>query len=176
MPKLLRIPDTTALPAGPTRDFVELLFDYHQIARHPTLEAICEQINEIPEEERLGTASRETVRRMFHGHVPRHWQTVEVVFDALCQLAGVDPDRKVRYWDHRDDERVEADRRSQMQEVWSAALYGRPVDKPLFRGINFDYEEPEPEPVGSSSRFPAIDPWATGGNSRGGSYNDDPPF
>src|SRR5262245_13894581 len=34
MPKLLRMPGTTALPEGLVRDFVELLFDYHQIARH----------------------------------------------------------------------------------------------------------------------------------------------
>jgi hypothetical protein len=112
------MPDETALPQGPVRDFVELLFDYHQIARYPTLEAICTQIDELPEQQRSGTASRETIRRMFHGHVPRNWQTVEVVFDALCQLAGVDPDRKVSYWDEQYEENVQADRRSQMQDVW----------------------------------------------------------
>jgi hypothetical protein len=167
MPKLLRMPDTAALPEGLVRDFVELLFDYHQIARHPTLDEVCAQINERPEDERLGTASRETVRRMFHGHVPRHWQTVEVVFVALCQLAGADPDRKVKYWDDRYDANVETDRRSQMQEVWNAALYGRPTGRSLFRGVDFDYEEPEPTP---STRHPVDDPWATGG------FGDNPPF
>lgn len=172
MPRLLRMPDTTALPEGPVRDFVELLFDYHQIARHPTLEEIYGQIDELPEEERSGTASRETVRRMLHGHVPRHWQTVEVVFLALCRLADVDPDRKVKYWDQEYDENVETDRRGQMREVWSAALYGRPIRRSPFRGVDFDYEEPEPAPTSSNAYRPADDPWATGG----GGFSDDPPF
>jgi hypothetical protein len=172
MPKLLRMPNLDTLPEGPVRDFVELLFDYHHVAHHPTLEEVCDQIDKRPDEERSGTASRETVRRMFHGHAPRHWQTVEVVFVALCQLADVDPDRKVKYYDEQQDEHVVTDRRSQMHDAWSAALYGRPIGKSLFRGVNFDYEEPEPAPPTRNGYQPADDPWATG---RGG-FSDDPPF
>jgi hypothetical protein len=168
MPKLLRMPNLDTLPEGPARDFVELLFDYHHIAHHPTLEQICDQIDKRPEEERAGTASRETVRRMFHGQVPRNWATVEVVFVALCQLAGVDPDRKVKYWEEHDEE-VVADRRGQMHDAWSAALYGRPAGKARFQGINFDYEEPEP-PASARGGF-TDDPWGSGS-----AFSDKPPF
>lgn len=178
MPRVLRIPDTNALPSGPVREFVVLLFDYHRIACHPKLKEICKGIDALPlsEDERKGTASRETVRRMFHGHVPSDWHTVEVVFLALCQMAGVDPDRRVKYtyWDHDGDEvLVNTDRRSQMREAWSDARYGLTGGRAPFQGVDFDYEEPEPPPqrAGSAS---ADDPWATAGG--GGGFSDDPPF
>lgn len=174
MPRLLRIPPIDVLPLGHVRNFVELLFDYREIANYPKLKEISEQVESLPESERNGTASRETIRRMFHGSVPSEWHTVEVVFLALCRLANVDPDRRVKYtyWDgeERSDVEVDTDRRSQMREVWSAALYGRPVGTALFQGVDFDYEEPEPPQ--RSTGFAPDDPWARGG----GGFSDDPPF
>jgi hypothetical protein len=175
MPRLLRIPDINVLPRGRVRDFVELLFDYHQIADYPKLKEISEQVDRLPDSERNGTASRETIRRMFRGSVPSEWHTVEVVFLALCQMADVDPDRRVKYtfWDEEEgvDVEVDTDRRSQMREVWSAALYGRPVNRALFQGVEFDHEESEP-PQRSTGFVSANAPWATGGDG----FTDDPPF
>lgn len=105
--------------------------------------------------------------------MPPDWQTVEVVFFALCQLAGVDPDRKVKYDDEQYDEQVVTDRRSQMHDAWSTALYGRPIGRAPFRGVDFDYEEPEPPRSAFGGYRATDDPWATGA-SRG--FSDDPPF
>ncbi|GAA4396214.1 hypothetical protein GCM10023088_78530 [Actinomadura verrucosospora] len=176
MPRLLRSPPLTVLPHGPVRNFVELLFDYREIANYPKLKEISEQVKSLPESEQNGTASRETIRRMFHGSVPSEWHTVEVVFLALCRMADVDPDRRVKYtyWDEEEESNVEVDtdRRSQMREVWSAALYGRSVSRVRFQGIDFDHEDPEPPRRSTGFRAATDDPWATG---RGG-FSDDPPF
>lgn len=169
----MQMPDKESLPEGPHRDFVELLFDYYRLARRPTLEKIC---NQVRSKDRAGTASRETIRRMLRGvTVPPNWQTVEVVFIALCELAGVAHDVKVKVYSDPEDGWIVTDRRSQMEEVWHAAFDGT-SRRPEFLGLNFRTAEP----VGASGGFgggggfggvPASDPWA-----RGGGISDDPPF
>ncbi|CNF63343.1 Uncharacterised protein [Mycobacterium tuberculosis] len=180
MARVLQMPDETTLPPGPRRAFVRLLFDYYTLARRPTLEAISDQINS---KDRSGTASRETIRRMMHGHtVPRNWQTVEVVFLALCELGEVEPDLRVKAYNERIDETVIIDRRSQMEEAWHAALDGKTLDQPRFLGVDFDNATPvhtggfgSDEGFGGSGGFggrvPASDPWASGGG-----FSTDPPF
>ncbi|WP_125618698.1 helix-turn-helix domain-containing protein [Actinomadura sp. WAC 06369] len=198
MARPMQMPPKADLPEGPHRAFVELLFDYYRRARRPTLEKICTQIQS---KDRAGTASRETVRRMLRGQtIPPNWQTVEAVFAALCELAGVDPDRKVKVFNSFDeDEWTPADRRSQMEAAWNAALDGRIDDRPEFQGIDFETAVPvngfgsgtggfggggstnSSSGFGSggfggstSARAPfKNDPWGSTSKSQ---YSDDPPF
>jgi hypothetical protein len=165
----MQMPDEQTLPEGPHRDFVALLFDYYRLARRPALEKIC---NQIQSADRAGTASRETIRRLMNGvSVPPNWQTVEAIFVALCELAGVTHDVRVKAFDHRADEWVVTDRRSQMEAAWNAALDGRHPDGPGFLGV--DFETAQPLGFGGTARPapPSDNPWATGGG-----FSDDPPF
>ena len=74
--------------------------------------------------ERLrGTASRETIRRMLNGasvltSVP-HWDNVELVYRALCDFAGRDPEATYE-WNHGyDSETVRF--LDELREAWSRA-------------------------------------------------------
>jgi hypothetical protein len=86
------MPGQSELPRGARRDFTEQLFSLYREARRPALREISRA---VPDDS-PGTASTETIRRMLRGKtVPVHWQTVDAVFTALCQLARVDPDEDI---------------------------------------------------------------------------------
>jgi hypothetical protein len=80
------MPGLDELPEGPRRVFVGSLHGLYRAAGRPTLAKIAETAN--VEEEREGTASRETVRRLLHGESLGTWQTAQTVIEALCRLAG----------------------------------------------------------------------------------------
>jgi hypothetical protein len=85
------MPTQDELPAGPVRDFVDILFSLYRAARRPTLEDISKH---ILEGDYPATASKETIRKMLRGTtIPAHWETVETVIRALCDLADIDPER-----------------------------------------------------------------------------------
>ena len=89
MARTMRMPSEDDLPRGTVRDFVELLFWFYRAARRPTLREISDRIQKM---DLPGTASDETIRRMMHGKtVPAHWETVDAVLEALCDLAGAGP-------------------------------------------------------------------------------------
>lgn len=93
MPYRIRVPPENELPRGPVRDFVELLFELADAAHRPTLRQISDATRN--REDRQGSASPETIRRMLRGSaVPGHWPIVEAVLVALCDLAGIDPDER----------------------------------------------------------------------------------
>ncbi|MGI5503572.1 hypothetical protein [Lentzea sp. CA-135723] len=124
MPRHLTMPSLIELPAGPRRDFAELLFRYVRLADRPTLQQISERI--IERDDLPGTASKETVRLMLRGKtVPPRWQNAYSVFLVLCDLSGVDPDSR----DHlasqgtRDYSRV-----GYFKMCWNRALDAPPSD------------------------------------------------
>jgi hypothetical protein len=81
MPKILKMPTRAELPGGPWRDFVEALFRYYRAADRPDLRAIEAAVQRLDEDQRTGTASRETIRQMLRGRtVPRQWGTAATVF------------------------------------------------------------------------------------------------
>ncbi len=93
MARIIRMPTETELAIGPVRDFVDLLFRLYRAAHRPTLETISKHIRDgaYP-----ATASKETIRKMLRGtSIPAHWQTVEAVILALCDLAGWTPDNRI---------------------------------------------------------------------------------
>lgn len=93
MPKIIRMPPETELPAGPARDFVLLLFRLYRAAHRPTLETISRHIRDGGYD---ATASKETLRKMLRGTtIPANWKTVEAVIQALCDLGEAHPDDRI---------------------------------------------------------------------------------
>jgi len=66
MARSLRMPAPHVLQ-GLRREFVEKLFEYYRAAKRPMLREISGLIRE--DDELVGTASRETIRRMLLGEV-----------------------------------------------------------------------------------------------------------
>ena len=114
MARTMRMPSEEDLPSGTVRDFVWLLFYFYRQAHRPTLREISDRIrnSDLP-----GTASTETIRRMLRGTtVPTHWDTVEAVFLALCDLARREPDTRLTF--QGDD----LTRRAHLERLWHRAL------------------------------------------------------
>jgi hypothetical protein len=115
MARVLRMPTMAELPEGAVRDFVAFLWFLHRAANRPTLRVISKSVESI---DHMGTASTETIRRMLRGDsVPANWLTAEAVFEALCHLAGHDPDSDG--WRFL---RVEGTARTLMKRFWNEAL------------------------------------------------------
>jgi hypothetical protein len=115
MAAVIRMPSVKDLPRGPKRDLVEDLFLYYREAGRPTLRAVSDWISE--HEELAGTASRETIRRMLAGtSVPAQWETANAVFQALCCLAGFDPDKVHPGWDES------RSCRERFKDAWNLAI------------------------------------------------------
>jgi hypothetical protein len=125
MPRYIRMLGEDELPEGPRRDLVTKLQDYYEEAGLPPVQEISARCQELAEKnERLrGTASRETVRRMLSGSsvltsVP-HWENVELVYRALCDFAGKDPDASY-VWDQGYDS-GDIKFLDELRDAWSKA-------------------------------------------------------
>ncbi|WP_370939095.1 hypothetical protein [Amycolatopsis sp. cg13] len=87
------MPRRLSKPAGLAKDhqpLLDMLWRFYVAANEPAMKRIAAVIAE--DDNRKATANHETVRRVMAGlHLPE-WQTVEVVFEALCRIGDVDPD------------------------------------------------------------------------------------
>ncbi|WP_042370518.1 hypothetical protein [Streptacidiphilus neutrinimicus] len=151
MPRYIQMLGEDQLPEGPRRDLVARLQDYYEKAGLRPVQEISAKCQELTEkDERLrGTASRETVRRMLNGSsvltsVP-HWENVELVYRALCDFAGQDPDASYE-WHHGYDSGT-AKYLDDLREAWSAARKAPPV---------------EPQKPQSGGWGTLADPWRNG--------------
>jgi hypothetical protein len=137
MPKILRMPTHAELPEGPWREFVEALFRYYHSADRPDLRTIETAVENLDEDQRIGTASRETIRQMLRGRtVPRQWGTAATVLSALCALAGTDPN------DYEDGAFGYGSSRSHLsafKELWNnAADVSRPLSHAEIQAIEVE--------------------------------------
>src|SRR5580693_3357566 len=131
MPRIIRMPTETELPNDPVRDFVGLLFTVYRAAYRPTLETISKHIRDG---DYAATASKETIRKMLRGNsIPAHWQTVEAVILALCDLAGWSQYHSV-VMAHSDGSRVEGSVMYQAENLWHQAL-DEPAERGLFQAM-----------------------------------------
>ena len=87
VPRLIRMPSLNQLPNGPRRAFVGSLHGAYRMAGEPTLAQIVDAIN--ANEDRVGTGSRETVRRLLRGETVSSFENARTVFEALWALAGL---------------------------------------------------------------------------------------
>lgn len=144
MARRVRMPTEEQLPSGSRRRFVSELFERYREADRPSLREISDAI--AGREDRRGTASPETVRRMLNGTTVPGWRTVEAVLVALCDLAGTDPDNE--YYDSEDINREATTFRRELKYLWN-------------RAVDFPDEYDAPMAVR------AVDSWAA---------SDEPPF
>lgn len=149
MARILRMPDTTELPDGPRREFVEELFRYYRKAGRPPLRIITDDIAETYD---AFTASRETIRKMLRGKtVPVNWSVVDGVLTVLCARADIAPEAE--RWPHGRDAGYAATHRQHLRNLWDEAL-----------------ETPPPPARYSGPGKPGG--WPTAANP----YPDEPPF
>lgn len=189
MPRILRIPGTDVLPAGPKREFVKELHVYFRLARRVPLARIAAVADRLKDAEPV---SRETIRRLLVGEGLSNWAKVEAVLRALCELAGHDPDQ--RRWPESEDRFDEDDPtscREHLYRLWSDALDDiGPEEKWIIPPPTFN---PEPTPASGGwggtpspsasggwggASAPSGDPWAPRQPppAPGGGYSDEPPF
>jgi hypothetical protein len=172
---MLRMPSKADLPDGTRREFVAELFIYFKEAGRPTPARIAATTssmqNPLP-------VSRETIRRLLKGETISTWERVDAVLRALCEIGGMDPDR--RRWPESDN--WQDDDPTTCRERLRQLL-----------DDDIDGVEPEnvPAPVpparsnsgwgGSRTQPPQGDPWATTPKPAptapaNGGYSDEPPF
>lgn len=147
------------------RPLVDALWRFYVAANRPTTRRVAEAIQALPEDRQNGTANHETVRRTLRGESVGSWQTVEVIFLALCELADVDPhdvesddnDRWNPPTSHIDD----------IRQAWHQAIDGAPMPAiPRTRAQRDEHE------AGERARQEAFEKMYTST----GSFDDEPPF
>ncbi len=142
----------------------------------------------------LGTAlwiAKPRVRRTLRAETLPQWETVEVIFLALCQIADVDPDDiepnddpnpGFNSWDEPDPLRSHRD---ELERRWRLARYGEVTTLPRTREMKARQEaearaEAEARNRRSRPRPHEDDPWgnapATGTFGGGRVDDDEPPF
>jgi hypothetical protein len=134
---------------------MELVYRLWAEAGMPAAEKVSQSIAEAP---LAGSASKETVRKMLTGKtVPQTWENAEAVFVVLSQMAGIDPDRLVRYLDDVEDYEPypgPEPARTVFRRLWYAA---RGMTE-YAHGSMEDYKPPQE------------------GAWRAGGFSDEPPF
>ncbi|GAA2989707.1 hypothetical protein [Actinokineospora diospyrosa] len=148
-------------------DLVDILWRFYVAADRPTMRGIADAVQGLGDEVRAGTANHETVRRTLRGEAVGSWQTVEVIFLALCELADVDPDDEEGDTGDRWDPLIS--HRKRLRNAWNTARDGEPIpEMPRTRT-----ERARQEAAARRPR-PPDDPW--GSALPVGSFNDEPPF
>ena len=146
MPRYIRMLNEDQLPDGPRREFVAKLYEYYERAEFPSLQVISDRCSELTErDDRLrGSASRETVRRMLTGSSVREgvplWESVEVVYRALCDLAGQDPDASYQWTNGYEAETIKF--LDELRDAWKQALKAPPVKPQQLGGWGGPVGEP----------------------------------
>lgn len=169
-----RLSPPTDVPEDSTY-LVNMLWRFYIAAGDPPMRKIARAIEELPEDQRKGTANHETIRRTLLAKTLPQWETVEVIFLALCQMANVDPD------DVEPDD--DGDRwgpptqphREELRWRYRKARYGEVTPLPRTRDAKARQEAAE-----RAERARQSDPWgkAPARGSFGASSADDepPPF
>jgi len=143
--------------------FVDMLWRFYIAARRPPTRRIAETIEAWDEDQRRGTANHETIRRALRGESVGAWQTVEVMFLALCEMADVDP----HDIDDDDGDRWNPpfSHLERFHRSWNEAVDEAPMpDIPRTRAERA--EQQAAQQAEAEARASAKDPWAT----------DDSPF
>ncbi len=168
-PRLIKPPD---VPESREK-LVDLLWRFFIAAKRPAMRQIAEVIQAWDDDKRNGSANHETIRRTLRGEAVGAWQTVEVIFLALCELADVDPydaDDVEDRWDES------VPHLELLHRYWNQAVDG---GAPMPERLKTRKERAE-EQAAAQKRAAAArqrqhdDPWGSA-PPRGG-FSDEPPF
>ncbi|WP_439659172.1 hypothetical protein ACSHWB_43465 [Lentzea sp. HUAS TT2] len=164
MPPRLTKPTTVPEAREP---LIDLLWRFYRAAQRPPIRRIAQVIEELPEEKRNGSANHETIRRTLRGEQIGAYQTVEVIFLALCELADVDPQDA----DDVDDQWSQPDPYlEQLQRYWNQA-----IDEESAHHYVPPKTRSERELRQIAAKLQQDDPWGSA-PPRGGGFADEPPF
>lgn len=166
------MPPRLAKPKNVPEDhkpLIDMLWRFYVAGNAPATRKIAAVI--ASDEHRRATANHETVRRTLTARYLPEWQTVEVIFEALCHIGNVDPDDQddgdSDYFDRWDQP---ATHRGRLQRHYLLARYGTVEDLPRTREEKARQEAAERERAG---RVVADDPW---GHAPPRAFADEPPF
>ncbi|MEV6218784.1 hypothetical protein [Nocardia sp. NPDC051833] len=156
----------TSVPTDSQR-LIDMLWWFHMAAGDPSMRDIADAIEALDEDQWKGTANHETVRRTMGAITLPQWETVEVIFLALCELANVDPDDVESDEDENPGFNGWEPPRSHREELhrhYRLARYGTVVPLPRTRDVKARLEaEAEAErrarEAGRAAADP--DPWGT---------------
>lgn len=162
MPPRLSKPTNVADDHQPLLD---ILWRFYVAANEPATRRIATVIAQ--DDNRKATANHETVRRVLTArHLPE-WQTVEVVFEALCRIGDVDPDDvddgdsdHFDRWDHP------ATHRGRLRRLYMLARHGTVEDLPRTRQTKAQQEA-------ANKAHSITDQW---GSAPASAFSDEPPF
>ncbi|WP_439660598.1 hypothetical protein ACSHWB_03235 [Lentzea sp. HUAS TT2] len=154
---------------------IDMLWRFYVAANGPSTREIARIIATQDDDQRDGTANHETVRRTLKAlHLPE-WQTVEVIFLALCQIANVDADDEddgdSDFFDRFDQSPTHRDR---LRQCYRLARYGAVHDLPRTRDEKARQQAAEQERA--QRRIMADDPWGQAPSAGSGGFADEPPF
>lgn len=164
-----RLSKPTSVPQN-HESLIEMLWRFYVGADAPSLRAIKAAIDSQDDDQRKGTANHETIRRTLKAVYLPEWHTVELIFEALCQIADVDPDDdddSGDYYDERDSLRTH---RQQLHVLYRLARHGTLSSPPRTRSEKAQQEAAAEERRRAAAT--ADDPW---GRSPG-MFRDEPPF
>ncbi|EME59103.1 hypothetical protein H074_16938 [Amycolatopsis decaplanina DSM 44594] len=147
---------------------IDQLWNFYVAADGPPIRRIAEAIEELDDEQRKGSANHETVRRTLSALALPQWQTVEVLFLALCRIANVDPDDEAESYGYEDP----GTHRQELRDAYRLARFGHRHGLPRTRT---EKAQQEHEANARRQGTPADDPW-TSAPPRGGGFADEPPF
>jgi hypothetical protein len=156
-----RLSKPTDVPDG-HQPLIDMLWRFYVAADGPSTRKVAQVIASQEDDQRDGTANHETVRRTLKAVYLPELQTVEVIFQALCQIANIDPGDD----DDSDDyERWEPSRthRDHLRNLYRFARYGAVAGPPRTRTEKARQEAAAEERRRRQNTAPA-DPW------------DEPPF
>lgn len=149
---------------------VDVLWRFYIAANRPSMRQIADAIQAMDEDKRAGTANHETIRRTLRGEAVGAWQTVEVIFLALCELADVDPNDADDVEDNWDTPVLHIE---SLQRAWNHAVDEAPMpDRPKTRKERAD--------EAAAREYTATQrggPWGSApASGAGGGFQDEPPF
>lgn len=157
---------------------VDMLWRFYVAANAPSTRRIAEVIASLDDDNRAGTANHETVRRALKASYLPEWQTVEVIFLALCQIADVDPedeDDTDDQYDNQyyDDQRDRRTHREELHRRYRLARFGSGQYLPRTRE---EKARQEAERERAKRGVSPDDPWGPAPSRSGGGFSDEPPF
>ncbi|WP_280498260.1 hypothetical protein [Nocardia farcinica] len=147
---------------------IDMLWRFYIAADEPPVRKIARAIEELPDDQRRGTANHETIRRTLRALTLPQWETVEVIFLALCQIADVDPDDI--------DNGYRDSHRDLLHWCYRLARYGEVAALPRTRE---EKARQEAEAEAKRRRKAALDdPWGSppSAGAFGRRPDDEPPF
>ncbi|MGW0006093.1 hypothetical protein ACWDT6_19915 [Nocardia grenadensis] len=158
---------------------IDMLWRFYIAADLPPMRKIARVIEELDDDQRRGTANHETVRRTLRAVTLPQWETVEVIFLALCQIADVDPDDTEPDEDEYRGRDWEPPRphRAELHWRYRFARFGEVATLPRTRQ---DKARQEAEAAAEAARRSReADPWGSApppGSFGGRRADEEPPF